>query len=113
MLLVCLCPVWAAHAQQNFPDASQPGPPPRGAANASSSNPPTVDPHVIEHLETMRNTERQKQLADDTQKLFLLARQLRDQVAKSNKDELSVNVVKTSDQIEKLARRVKDEMRGY
>jgi hypothetical protein len=112
-LLVCLSPAWAAHAQQTLPDASQAGPPLRGTGNASSSNPPAVDPHMIERLDALRNNERQKELAGDTQKLFLLAQQLRDEVAKSKKDELSVSVLKTTDQIEKLARRVKEEMRGY
>jgi hypothetical protein len=112
-LLVCLCPVWAAHAQQNLPDASQAAPPPIGTTKGLPSNPPTVDPQVMEHLETMRTNERQKQITGDTQKLFLLAQQLRDEVAKNKKDELSVSVLKTSDQIEKLARRVKEEMRGY
>ena len=60
-----------------------------------------------------RDSERQRDLEADTDKLLRLAQQLHDEVAKTNKDELSVSVIKTSDQIEKLAKSVKEKMRGY
>lgn len=73
----------------------------------------TSNPRLMESLEARRNVERQKQLEADTQKLFLLAQQLKEEVAKSNKDQLSVAVVKKSEEIEKLAKSVKEKMRGY
>ena len=58
------------------------------------------------------NDERQKRLEGDTAKLFELAGELKEQVAKSDKHMLSVDVVKKADEIERLARSVKDKMRG-
>ena len=59
-----------------------------------------------------RNAERQKQLVADTQKLVALANQLQDEVSKSNKDMLSLDVVRKADEIDKLARTVRDRMRN-
>ena len=54
-------------------------------------------------------SERQKKLAADTDKLLALAMDLKKQVDKTNKDVLSVEVVKKADEIEKLARSMKNE----
>jgi hypothetical protein len=59
-----------------------------------------------------RNTERQKRLEDDTAKLLSLATQLKEQVDKTNKDIMSVDVIKKAEEIEKLAKDVKDRMKG-
>jgi len=59
-----------------------------------------------------RNTERQKQLEADTQKLLALANELKVEVEKSNKDTLSLDVVRKADEIEKLAKSVRDKMKG-
>ncbi|HXC97584.1 MAG TPA: hypothetical protein VNU92_17925 [Edaphobacter sp.] len=56
-------------------------------------------------------TERQKQFAADTDKLFALATDLKEQVAKSTKNTLSVGVIKKADEIEKLAHTMKERMR--
>ncbi len=74
---------------------------------------PSISPQMQEQMADRRNSERQRQLIADTEKLFFLAQQLRDEVAKSNKDQLSVPVVKKSEEIEKLAKTVKEKMRGY
>jgi hypothetical protein len=66
----------------------------------------------LERMEKARNVERQQQLVRDTDKLFALAKDLKDQVSKSNKDTLSIDVVKKAAEIEKLAKSVKDRMRG-
>jgi len=54
---------------------------------------------------------RQAQLLADTQKLYQLTQELRAEVAKSNKDMLSVSVIKKADEVEKLARSLKERMR--
>ena len=59
-----------------------------------------------------RNSERQKKLMADTDKLLLLATDLKQQVDKTNKDVLSVDVVKKAEEIEKLAKSVKERMKG-
>ena len=74
---------------------------------------PMANPAMQEQMAERRNSERQKQLVADTEKLFHLAEQLRDEVGKSNKDQLSIPVMKKSEEIEKLAKSVKEKMRGY
>lgn len=59
-----------------------------------------------------RNTLRQKQIIDDTNRLLELSKQLKDAVDKTTKNELSLNVVNTANEIEKLAKSVKEKMRA-
>ncbi len=59
-----------------------------------------------------RNVERQKKLQADTEKLLSLATELKEQVDKTDKNILSVDVIKKADEIEKLAKSVKDRMKG-
>jgi hypothetical protein len=66
----------------------------------------------MEKLQKARNADRQKQLVQDTDKLLALAKELKEEVGKSNADTLSVDVVKKAGEIEKLAKSVKDRMRG-
>jgi hypothetical protein len=62
--------------------------------------------------ERARNDDRQKRLVADTQKLLALATELKADVDRTNKDMLSVDVVKKADEIEKLAHSVKEKMKG-
>jgi nitric oxide reductase activation protein len=62
--------------------------------------------------EKARNDDRQKRLVADTQKLLALATELKADVDRTNKDTLSVDVVKKADEIEKLAHSVKEKMKG-
>jgi hypothetical protein len=57
------------------------------------------------------NAERKKQLADDSAKLLTMAMALKAEVDKTNKDMLSLNVIRKADEIEKLARDVKEKMK--
>jgi type VI protein secretion system component VasF len=59
-----------------------------------------------------RNSLRQQEIVDDTAKLLSLAQQLKTEVDKSNKDMLSIAVVKKAEEIEKLAKSVKEKMRA-
>jgi len=59
------------------------------------------------------NKERHENLKKDTDKLVELANQLKQSVDKSNENVLSVDVVKKAEEIEKLARSVKDKMKAY
>lgn len=60
----------------------------------------------------VRNTERQRRLIADTDKLLVLATELKLDVEKTDKNILSVDVVKKADEIERLAKSVKDRMKG-
>lgn len=57
------------------------------------------------------NKKRQEDIREDTQKLFQLATELKDAVDKSNEHELSLLVVKKAEEVEKLAKRVKEKMK--
>ncbi len=73
---------------------------------------PLTDPHRLEQQEEARSTERQKRLVADTDKLLALATDLKQQVDKTNKNILSVDVIKKAEEIEKLAHSVKERMKG-
>ena len=55
---------------------------------------------------------REAQIAADTEKLFQLAQELKVEVDKSSKDTMSLSVIKKSEEIEKLARQLKQDMRA-
>jgi hypothetical protein len=57
------------------------------------------------------NAERKKQLSDESGQLLTLAMALKTEVDKTNKDTLSLNVIRKADEIEKLARNVKEKMK--
>jgi hypothetical protein len=57
------------------------------------------------------NAERKKQIAADSAKLLKLATDLKAEVDQSNKDMLSLNVIRKAEEIEKLAHNVKEKMK--
>ncbi len=59
----------------------------------------------------MRVAERQKKLAEDTDKLLVLTTALKAEVDEANKDILSLEMVKKAEQIEKLAHSVKERIK--
>jgi hypothetical protein len=90
-----------------MPGTSQPG-----HNNPTDPDASPLDPHREEKQAELRNTDRQKRLVADTDKLLALATDLKAQVDKSTKDTLSVDVIKKADEIEKLAHSVKERMKG-
>ncbi len=99
-------PPTSRQGQQQVPGIPFPG------RNGNPAEPDPVDPHRADQQEKMRNTDRQKRLVADTDKLLALATDLKAQVDKSNKDTLSVDVIKKAEEIEKLAHSVKERMKG-
>ena len=71
-----------------------------------------VNPQLEQEQAKLRNTDRQRKLVADTERLVALANELKSQVDKSNKDMLSLDVVRKADEIEKLAHSVKEKMKG-
>jgi hypothetical protein len=59
-----------------------------------------------------RNVERQKRLESDTQRLLTLANELKTEVASSGTETMTPVMLRQMDEIEKLARSVKDRMRN-
>jgi hypothetical protein len=66
---------------------------------------------MLKDMSKERNAIRQKEIIDDTEHLLDLAKQLKDAVDKSSKDQLSLAVVNEAAEIEKLAKVVKEKMR--
>jgi len=57
------------------------------------------------------NKDRQAAIKRDTDKLLVLATELKDYVDKSNENVLSLDVVRKAEEIEKLAHQVKEKMK--
>lgn len=58
------------------------------------------------------NLQRQDEIKKDTAKLLELATELKQSVDKTTADTLSLEVIKKAEQIEKLAKNVKEKMKG-
>lgn len=57
------------------------------------------------------NKKRQDDIKEETDKLFQLATELKAAVDKSNEHVLSLDVVKKAEEVEKLAKKIKDKMK--
>ncbi len=57
------------------------------------------------------NAARRKQIADDAAKILQLATELKTEVDKTDKDTLSLNVIRKAESIERLAKGVKEKMK--
>jgi hypothetical protein len=77
---------------------------------AAPNNDPTSE--IQNRQAKLRNDERQKRLVADSDKLLELATSLHDDVSKTNKNVLSLDVIKRADEIERLAHAVKERMRS-
>lgn len=91
--------------------AQQQPPQPRGI------NPPIADEddaraRITHDMEKKAAKERVAALKSDTDKLVKLSIELKSYVDKSNENVLSLDVIKKADEIEKLAKSVKDKMKG-
>lgn len=97
----------AGQAPQSPPGYNRPQTPPDVMNPPSPLNP--VNPAKIEH---MREDERRKRLVADTAKLVELTNELKEELDKTSKDELSLDVVRKAAEIEKLAHDVKERMKS-
>jgi hypothetical protein len=80
-------------------------------ANAAAPAPSTAAPTGTSKS-VAPQTPQQKQLADDTARLLILANELKAELDKSNKDTLSLGVIRKAGEVEKLAHKVRDEMKA-
>ncbi|HEX3968689.1 MAG TPA: hypothetical protein VHW70_12035 [Edaphobacter sp.] len=122
MVFVAACPVGVSDGQM-FPPIGKPGQqptqpqqipgmPPKPGTGMPDDPMGPLDANRAERQAKLQNDDRQKRLVADTEKLLVLATDLKAQVDKSTKDTLSVDVIKKADEIEKLARSVKERMKG-
>ena len=80
-------------------------------------NPPMLDgdearDRIAHDMEKKAAKERVAALKSDTDKLLKLSVELKSYVDKSDENVLSLDVIKKAEEIEKLARSVKDKMKG-
>jgi len=73
---------------------------------------PPVNPAVQERIELGRQSERQKKMIADTDRLVFLANELKADMDKTTKDTLSIQVIRKAEEIEKLAHSVRERMKG-
>ncbi len=73
-----------------------------------------MDPHgnLPESYARMQNSERQRRLVSDTERLLILTNQLKASIANSDGEALTAEMLRQMDEIEKLARSVKNKMRN-
>jgi hypothetical protein len=93
---------------QGFPTSPMPMP-----GQKPTSSPEDEQRAKIERdMAKKANQARQAQLKRDTDKLLQLSTELKQYVDKTNENVLSFEVIKKAEEIEKLARSVKDKMKG-
>lgn len=106
-------------AAQSHPAPTTPVMVPDPTTNSNSSPPlfgnsapaDSSQAHMMREMAKERSVLRQKEIVDETNQLLDLAKQLKDAVDKTDRDQLSLNVVNTAAEIEKLAKSVKQKMR--
>ena len=106
-LLLLSLPLTSAVRSQ----AEDPPDPQFGRRSRPDGLPPPPNVNDPEHVKA-RNLERQKQLKSDTEKLLELATELKQYVDKTNASVLSVDVIHKAEEIEKLAKKVREKMKG-
>jgi hypothetical protein len=87
-------------------------PPSHLGANGQANQPNQWEIEQRKAMEKAANVQRQQEIKKDTEKLLELATELKQAVDKSNENTLSLDVVKKAEQIEKLAKDVKEKMKG-
>ena len=69
------------------------------------------DGQTRQQSQAAAGNEKKRQIAEESATLLKLATDLKSEVDKTNKDTLSLNVIRKADEIEKLARSVKEKMK--
>jgi hypothetical protein len=114
LLVICLLAlVVAAPAHSQF-DPCAPAPAPAPRTRPGEQEPPE-DPRREElrrSQQKKQNEERQFSLKEDTAELLKLATELKQSVDQTTEKTLSVEVIRKAQQIEKLAKNVREKMKG-
>ena len=93
-----------AAAQLRHPTPLSPAP--------DSTSEPSPTPEQQKQLEKQANVQRQKDIKKDTDKLLQLATELKESVDRTDENVMSLDVIRKAEQIEKLAKAVKEKMKG-
>lgn len=111
VMFVCLL-LPGSRATAQGADSSQV---PDASVSGSQRSKDTESPWALEQrreLVKKQNEQRQQEIKKDTDKLLELATELKQYVDKTNEDIISLDVIKKAEQIEKLAKSVRDKMKG-
>ena len=101
--------------QGGFPQPGPPGsqsPSSRGNPGGRQDDPNPMSKQVEEKQAKARDNDRQKRLVADSEKLLALATELHEDVLKTDKNILSMDVVRKAAEMEKLSRDLKERMKG-
>ena len=109
-VLVCVAMIRAQSPPQEPPTAI-PGQLPMPGEQRPDQEDETVR-RAEKEQQKKANTDRYDKLKHDTDQLLQLATELKRSVDKSNEHTLSLDVIKKAGEIEKLAKSVKDRMKG-
>ena len=86
------------------------GPAPAAAPQIETRQDP-AQKEMQDRMTREANKKRQQDIRNDTDKLFQLATELKTAVDKTNENLLSLEVVRKAEEVEKLARKVKEKMK--
>lgn len=110
IFFLCLLVFPAFTQAQQFP--RQPQPPQRGEVNPPIADEDDARSRIGNEMAKRAAKERVAALKTDTDKLLKLSVELKNYVDKSDENVLSLDVIKKAEEIEKLAKSVKDKMKG-
>lgn len=94
------------------PNTTQPGMLPSLDSGMSGIGDPGIRAHMDAERLKAANDDRHKKLVSDVDKLISLTNELKSDVDKTNKDELSLDVIRKAQEIEKLAHDVQGRMKN-
>ena len=81
-------------------------------SQSNEAKPPALSPKdLLEQKGAQADSERKKQISDESTRLLAMAIALKVEVDKTTKDTLSLSVIRKADEIEKLAKTVKEKMK--
>lgn len=116
-LLVATTLIWTASAPSRPPEGQAASPLADPAAARVTSQGVPVERNTGPELTTKQKREllksRFEKIKDDAAQLATKANDLHDELDRSSVDILSLDVIQKAEKIEKLAKKIKDEAKGY
>jgi hypothetical protein len=110
--LLFLCALALPGVAQQSPGSGPPPPTTRVDPNQPIGDEDEARARIAHDMEKKAAKERVAAIKTDTDKLLKLSVELKQYVDKSDENVLSLDVIRKADEIEKLAKSVKDKMKG-
>ncbi len=110
-LVVWIFSIWL-FALPGFAQRANPAPSPLSPKTEPMTDEEQARARITNEMAKKAAKDRVAALKNDTDKLLRLSVELKQSVDKSDENVLSVDVIKKAEEIEKLARSVKDKMKG-